>query len=68
MLFPIVFEIAKSSGLSPELRYGQASFSDSLWGCIIGGVAIVFGGARVPLAVGMLKEITGETIGFLIIR
>ncbi|MFZ3072948.1 MAG: DASS family sodium-coupled anion symporter, partial [Thermodesulfobacteriota bacterium] len=66
MLFPIVFEIAKSLGLKPGASgYGKLLFLTLAWGCIIGGVATFLGGARVPLAVGMLKEITGETIGFL---
>jgi len=66
MLFPIVFEIAKSLGLKPGTSgYGKLLFLSLAWGCVIGGVATFLGGARVPLAVGMLKEITGKTIGFL---
>ena len=34
------------------------------WGCIVGGVATFLGGARNPLAVGMLLETTGQSIGF----
>jgi len=45
-------------------NYGKSLFIALAWGCIIGGVATFLGGARVPLAVGMLKEATGINIGF----
>ena len=65
MLFPIVLEIAKSLNLRPGIsNYGKSLFIALAWGCIIGGVATFLGGARVPLAVGMLKEATGINIGF----
>ena len=66
MLFPIVFEIAKGLGLRPgKSNYGKLLFLSLAWGCVIGGVATFLGGARVPLAVGILRELTGETINFL---
>lgn len=66
MLFPIVLEIAKGLGLKPgKSNYGKLLFFALAWGCVIGGVATFLGGARVPLAVGMLKETTGDSIGFL---
>ncbi len=66
MLFPIVFEIAKALNLRPEKsNYGKLIFFALAWGCVIGGVATFLGGARVPLAIGILKETTGLTIGFL---
>ncbi len=66
MLFPIVLEIAKSLGLKPGAsNYGKLLFFALAWGCVIGGVATFLGGARVPLAVGMLKEATGDAIGFM---
>ncbi|VAV85503.1 Sodium-dependent anion transporter family [hydrothermal vent metagenome] len=65
MLFPIVFEIAKGLNLRPgKSGYGKLLFLSLAWGCIIGGIATFLGGARVPLAVGILKETTGATIGF----
>jgi len=65
MLFPVVAEIAASLGLKP----GRSSFAKLLfmaiaWGCIIGGIATFLGGARAPLAVGMLRETTGLDISF----
>ncbi len=66
MMFPIVLEI--TDGL--KLRKGQSKYGTSLflamaWGCIIGGVATFLGGARAPLAVGILTEVTGKSIGFV---
>lgn len=65
MLFPIVLEIAKGLNLKPgKSKYAKSLFLALAWGCIIGGVATFLGGARVPLAVGMLKEATGINIDF----
>ncbi|WKZ31745.1 MAG: DASS family sodium-coupled anion symporter [Thermodesulfobacteriota bacterium] len=66
MLFPIVLEISKSLGIRPgRSNYGKLLFLALAWGCVIGGIATFLGGARVPLAVGILNEMTGQTIGFL---
>ena len=66
MLFPMVLEISKSLGLKPgKSNYGRLLFFALAWGCVIGGVATFLGGARVPLAIGILKETTGAQIGFL---
>jgi len=65
MMFPIVLEIAKSLELSPtKSNYGKALFLAPTWGVIIGGVATFLGGARNPLAVGILMETTGKFIDF----
>lgn len=65
MMFPIVVEITKVLELRPmRSSYGKALFVAMAWGCIIGGVATFLGGARNPLAVGMLRETTGQSIGF----
>ena len=65
MIFPIVMEITDCLGLSPQRsRYGKAIFLALAAGCIIGGITTFLGGARAPLAVGMLREATGQTISF----
>lgn len=65
MLFPIVLEIAKGLRLKPKKsQYGKLLFLALTWGCIIGGVATFLGGARVPLAVGILQETSGASIEF----
>lgn len=64
MLFPIVLEIAHSLKLEGSSRYGKALFLSMAWGVIIGGVGTFLGGARNPLAIGILKESTGKSIEF----
>ncbi|OIO38815.1 MAG: anion transporter [Candidatus Omnitrophica bacterium CG1_02_49_10] len=66
LMFPIILEIAKSLKLEPgnNSNYGKALFLSLAWGSIIGGVATFLGGARNPLAIGMLKETYGLSIGF----
>ncbi len=66
MLFPIVLEVVNALKLVPlRSRFGTALFLAMTWGCIIGGIATFLGGARAPLAVGILKQNTGLTIDFL---
>lgn len=65
MLFPVVAEIADSLGLKPgKSSYARLLFMAIAWGCIIGGIATFLGGARAPLAVGMLRESTGLDFSF----
>lgn len=65
MLFPVVVEISSSLGLKPgKSSYAKLLFMSIAWGCIIGGIATFLGGARAPLAVGMLREIAGVDIVF----
>jgi sodium-dependent dicarboxylate transporter 2/3/5 len=66
MMFPIIVAIVESLELKPaESNYGKALFLAMAWGCVIGGVATFLGGARAPLAVGILLDATGESIGFI---
>jgi sodium-dependent dicarboxylate transporter 2/3/5 len=66
MNFPIVVEIVEVLRLQ-KLRssYAKALFLAMAWGTTIGGVATLLGGARGPLALGMVKEATGQTFTFL---
>jgi len=65
MLFPVVVEISSSLELKPgKSTYAKLLFMSIAWGCIIGGIATFLGGARAPLAVGMLREIAGIDIAF----
>lgn len=66
MLFPMVLEISKALNLKPgKSNYGKLLFFALAWGTVIGGVGTFLGGARVPLALGILQETTGATIGFV---
>jgi len=65
MFLPIVLEIVRSLGLQRGHPYAAALFLAMAWGCVIGGVATLLGGARGPLAMGILKEITGRELSFV---
>jgi solute carrier family 13 (sodium-dependent dicarboxylate transporter), member 2/3/5 len=66
MMFPVVAEIATALRLEKgSSSYGRLLFMSIAWGCIIGGIATFLGGARAPLAAGMLRENTGLAFGFL---
>ncbi|WP_298432571.1 DASS family sodium-coupled anion symporter [Geobacter sp.] len=65
MMFPVVTEISESLGLEKmKSRYAKLLFMAIAWGCIIGGIATFLGGARAPLAVGMLRESSGLDFTF----
>lgn len=66
LLFPIVLEIAVALEITPgRSGYGRALFLALAWGAVIGGVATFLGGARNPLALGMLQDRYEESIAFL---
>jgi sodium-dependent dicarboxylate transporter 2/3/5 len=66
MNFPIIVEIVNVLRLARHRSdYGRALFLAMAWGTTIGGVATLLGGARAPLALGMVREATGETFTFL---
>ncbi|MGH7932644.1 MAG: SLC13 family permease [Candidatus Binataceae bacterium] len=65
MVFPIVLDLAVSMELKPgHSLYATALFLAMAWGVNIGGVATLLGGARGPLALGILNEATGQTLSF----
>jgi sodium-dependent dicarboxylate transporter 2/3/5 len=66
MMFPVVSEIASALRLEKgKSSFGRLLFMSIAWGCIIGGIATFLGGARAPLAAGLLKEATGLHFTFL---
>jgi solute carrier family 13 (sodium-dependent dicarboxylate transporter), member 2/3/5 len=66
MVFPIVLDLVGAMELAPGgSRYATALFLAMAWGVNIGGVATLLGGARGPLALGILTEATGQTISFM---
>src|SRR5437868_3514258 len=70
MMFPLVIIISKRLNLKPgKDSYGTMLFLAMAWGCVIGGIATMLGGARVALAVGLLRDFTEkrgvETVTFL---
>lgn len=64
MLFPIVLEVVRAAGVKPGGRFGLAAFLAMAWGVIIGSNTTLLGGARGPLAIGILQNTTGQSIGF----
>ena len=65
MTFPITVEIARVLRLQRgQSNYGRALFLAMAWGTQIGGIATLLGGGRAPLALGMLRETTGQTYTF----
>lgn len=65
MLFPIVLEVVRASGAKPGGRFGLAAFLALAWGVVIGSNTTLLGGARGPLALGILFNTTGDSISFL---
>jgi sodium-dependent dicarboxylate transporter 2/3/5 len=66
LMFPVVLEIASALELEPRVsNYGRAIFLSMAWGCVIGGVATLLGGARNPLAIGILREKYDLGISFI---
>jgi len=66
MLFPVVMGLVSAFGFVPRAsRFGMSFFFALAWGCIIGGIATYLGGARNPLAAGILYEERGIQISFL---
>lgn len=65
IMFPVITEIATALRLEKGASsFGRLLFMSIAWGCIIGGIATFLGGARAPLAVGMLRENTGLGFSF----
>ena len=65
MLYPIVVEIVNATKVEKGSRFGFAAFVCLAWGSAIGGTATLLGGARAPLAIGILKSSTGLDISFV---
>src|SRR5262245_30266882 len=65
MMFPLVVIITKRLNADPKgAAYSRVLFLAMAWGCVIGGIATMLGGARVPLAVGLLQQAGYGTITF----
>ena len=66
MFFPIVMGLVTAFGLKPKVsKFGQSFFFALAWGCVIGGIATYLGGARNPLAAGILFSETGIQVSFI---
>jgi solute carrier family 13 (sodium-dependent dicarboxylate transporter), member 2/3/5 len=65
MTFPIILEVVAALQLSRgRSNYGRSLFLAMAWGTTIGGIGTLLGGAWAPLAIGILREVTGESYSF----
>lgn len=65
MMFTVVAALVRSLDQAPgHNNFSKLLFMSIAWGCVIGGIATFLGGARAPLAVGMLRETTGLDFSF----
>ncbi len=65
ILFPIVLDVIRGAGAKPGSKFSQTGCLAVAWGAIIGSNATLLGGARAPLALGILHNTTGITISFV---
>ncbi len=65
IFLPIAWDIVRNLDLKMGDRYAQSLFFAVAWGAIIGGVMTLLGGARGPLALGMVQQITGHSFTFM---
>lgn len=66
MLFPIALEVAAALRLAPrQSNYAKVLFLSLAWGAMIGSNASFLGSTRAPLALGMMQQRYGTTIGFV---
>lgn len=65
MLFPIVLEVVRASGAKAGGKFSLAAFLSMAWGVVIGSNTTLLGGARGPLALGILQNTTGDEISFV---
>ncbi|HEX5036786.1 MAG TPA: SLC13 family permease, partial [bacterium] len=66
MMFPLVVIITQALRFQPQGgSYGRILFLAMAWGCVVGGIATMLGGGRVPLAIGILQEAGYGTVTFL---
>jgi sodium-dependent dicarboxylate transporter 2/3/5 len=65
MMFPLLVVITSRLDFLPKgSAYARVLYLAMAWGCVIGGIATMLGGARVALAVGLLQEAGNGTITF----
>jgi sodium-dependent dicarboxylate transporter 2/3/5 len=66
MMFPVLLVIVNRLNIAKmSSSYSRTLFLAMAWGCVIGGIATMLGGARVPLAVGILQTQVHQTITFM---
>lgn len=65
LLFPVILDISHHLDGEEDKRYSRWLFLVMAWGAVIGGVGTPLGGARAPLAIGILEEEFGIKMSFI---
>jgi sodium-dependent dicarboxylate transporter 2/3/5 len=65
ILYPVVLDIKKHIPVNIGPHFIKGLLFAVIWGCSIGGVGTFLGGARNPLAISLLNEMTGTSISFI---
>lgn len=65
ILLPVVLEISHLLNIKRGSREGKLLFLSLAWGAVIGGIGTMLGGARAPLALGMLYETFNIKMSFI---
>lgn len=66
ILFPVILEIAHNFKIRPKgSNISTYLFLSMAWGCVAGGVGTMLGGARAPLAAGLLFQSLDINISFI---
>lgn len=66
MMFPVILVIVNRLNVNKtSTSYSRTLFLAMAWGCVIGGIATMLGGARVPLAIGILENTEHQTVTFM---
>ncbi|TCK92479.1 sodium-dependent dicarboxylate transporter 2/3/5 [Natranaerovirga hydrolytica] len=65
LLLPILMDVSKKLKLQMGSILGKYMFFALAWGSVMGGIVTLLGGARNPLAIGILNETTNLNITFM---
>ena len=66
MMFPILLEVSEALKLEKgKSQYAKMMFLALAWGAMAGGTGTILGGARAPLAIGLLSEFNGTQVSFV---
>lgn len=65
-LLPVILELAVAAEQAGPRgkHYAKGLLLAMAWGTVIGGTGTLLGGARAPLAIGILRRTTEESLGF----
>lgn len=65
LLLPVLMGIVEAGGVASDENFGIAIFLALTYATSVGSIATLLGGARNPLAIGILKETAGISLSFV---